>query len=172
MYRTLPKRYVLGVFLTTRCVSDVHFTWRRVLLTPLISFYRYNAFGCIYILLTLKNKTKIYIYQLLYFGDMFLNGISLNFCRNPRNVHFDLNSVFISLSCKISFANLWSLFIERIASQFLYKPSFWLANSGQYFHLCSGDFECLEALITLPTITPGTSSHACGYIIVVWSSVW
>ncbi len=44
---------------------------------------------------------------------MFLNGISLNFCKKPRNVHFDLNSVF-SLSYKISFADLRSLFMERI----------------------------------------------------------
>ncbi len=44
---------------------------------------------------------------------MFLNGISLSFCKKPRNVHFDLNSVF-SLSCKINFADLWSLFMERI----------------------------------------------------------
>ncbi len=57
--------------------------------TLLTSFYGYNAFGCIYIWLTLKNK-KISLYQLLYFRDMFLNGISLNFCKKPRNVHFDL----------------------------------------------------------------------------------
>ncbi len=44
---------------------------------------------------------------------MFLNGIALNFCKKPRNVHFDLNSVF-SLSFKISFADLRSLFMERI----------------------------------------------------------
>ncbi len=49
----------------------------------------------------------------LYFGDMFINSISLNFSKNPRNVHFELNSVF-SLSYKISFANSWSLFMERI----------------------------------------------------------
>ncbi len=44
---------------------------------------------------------------------MFLNGISFDFCKKPRNVHCDLNSVF-SLSYKISFADLWSLFMERI----------------------------------------------------------
>ncbi len=44
---------------------------------------------------------------------MFLNGISLNFCKKPRNVHFDLNSVFL-LSYKISFADLKSLFMELI----------------------------------------------------------
>ncbi len=53
-------------------------------------------------------KTKISIHQLLYFGDMFLNGISLDGCKKPRNGHFDLNSVF-SLSYKISFADLRSL---------------------------------------------------------------
>ncbi len=44
---------------------------------------------------------------------MFLNSISLDFCKKLRNVHFDQNSVF-SHSCKISFADLWSLFMERI----------------------------------------------------------
>ncbi len=77
-------------------------------------FYGYNAFGCIYILVTFKNNNKKNsVYQLLCFGDTFLNGISPDFCKKPRNVHFDLNSVF-SLSYKISFTNLRSLFIERI----------------------------------------------------------
>ncbi len=44
---------------------------------------------------------------------MFLNGILLDFCKEPRNVHFDQNSVF-SLFYKISFADLWSLFMEPI----------------------------------------------------------
>ncbi len=44
---------------------------------------------------------------------MFLNGISLNFGKKPRNIDFDPNSVFL-LSNKISYADLWSLFLERI----------------------------------------------------------
>ncbi len=112
MHRTIPKRYVLGVFWTAQYVSEVYFTWRRLLLTLLTSFYGYNAFRCIYILLNSKTKQKI-LFINSYFGDMFLNGISLDFCKKPKNVHFDLNSVF-SLSCKISFGDLWSLFMERI----------------------------------------------------------
>ncbi len=82
-------------------------------------FLWYNAFRCIYILLTLKNKNKkISVHQLLYFRDMFLNGICLNFCKKARNVHFDLNSVF-SFFCKISFADLWSLFMEHITFFYL-----------------------------------------------------
>ncbi len=46
---------------------------------------------------------------------MFLNYISLDFCKKPREVPFDLNFVF-SLSCKISFADLWSLFTELITN--------------------------------------------------------
>ncbi len=54
----------------------------------LTSFYGYNAFGS-------HSKTKkVSIRQLLYFGDMFLKGISLDFCKNPRTVHFDLNCFF------------------------------------------------------------------------------
>ncbi len=95
MRRTISKRRVVGVFWTTQYVSEVYLTWRRLLLTLLTYFYGYNAFGCIYILFTLKKKPeKISIHQLLYFGDMFLNGISLNFCKKPRNVHFDLNLFF------------------------------------------------------------------------------
>ncbi len=106
MHRTIPKRSVLGVFWTAQYVSEVYFTWRRLLLTLLTSFYGYNSFGCIYILLTLKNKKqKIFVHQLFYFGNMFLNGTSLDFCKKPRNVHFDLNSGF-SLSCKINFPDM------------------------------------------------------------------
>ncbi len=104
MYRTIPKRCVLGVLWTTQYVSKVYFTWRRLRVTLLTSFYGCNAFGCIYILLALKNK-NISIHQLLYFGDMFWNVISLDFCKKPRNVHFDPNSVF-SFSC---FVDFWSL---------------------------------------------------------------
>ncbi len=68
MHRTIPKRCILGVFWTTQYVYEVYFTWWRVLLTRLTSFYD----------------------QLLYFGDMFLNGISLDFSKKPRNIHFDL----------------------------------------------------------------------------------
>ncbi len=32
---------------------------------------------------------------------MFLNSISLDFCKKPRNIHFDLNSVFL-LSIKLA----------------------------------------------------------------------
>ncbi len=92
--------------------SEVYFTWRGLPLTLLTFFYGYNAFGYICILFILKNKT-ISIHQLLYFGDMILNGISFDFCRKPRKVDFDLNSTF-SLSYKISFADLRPLFMERI----------------------------------------------------------
>ncbi len=88
MDRTIPKMRFPGVSWTAQYVSKVYFTWRRLLLTLLTSFYGYNAFGCIYILLTLKNKKqKISLHQLLYFRDMFLNGISFDFC---KKVHFDL----------------------------------------------------------------------------------
>ncbi len=104
MRRTVPKRCVLGVFWTIQYVSEVNFTWRRLLFTLVTSFYGYLYFT--------RSKTKKSV-QLLHFGDIFLNGISLDFCRNPRNVHFDLNSVF-SLSYRISFADLCSLFMDRI----------------------------------------------------------
>ncbi len=58
MYRTIPKRWILVVFWTAQYVYEVYFTWRRLLLSLLTSFYGCNAFGCIYILLTLKNKQK------------------------------------------------------------------------------------------------------------------
>ncbi len=60
-----------------------------------------------------KINKKKFPFINLYFGDMFLNGISFYFYKKPRNVHFDLNSVFL-LSYKISFADLRSLFMERI----------------------------------------------------------
>ncbi len=116
--------------LNAQYVYEVYFTWRRPLLTLLTFFYGYNAFGCIYILLILKNKTKISVHQLLYFGDMFLNGISLDFCKKPRNVHFDLNSVF-SPSYKISFADLRSVFMERITIAKTYTQ----ATSRIHIHL-------------------------------------
>ncbi len=111
MHRTISNCF--KCILNCQYVSEVYFTWRRLCLTLLTSFYGYNAFGCIYILLTLKNKKRISVHQLLYFRDMFLNVISLDFCKKLRNVNFDLNSVF-SPSCKISFADLWSPFMERI----------------------------------------------------------
>ncbi len=80
------------------------------------------------------SQKKKSIHQLLYFGDMFLNGISLDLCKKPRNIHFDLNSVF-SLSYKISFVDLSSLFMERITnllSSIIYQPagecSVWLGK--------------------------------------------
>ncbi len=81
MHITIPKKCV-GVFWTAQYFSEVYFRWRKLLLTLLTSFYGCNAFGRIYILLTLKTKTKkISIYQLSYFRDMFLNGIYLDFCK-------------------------------------------------------------------------------------------
>ncbi len=58
MHRTIPKRSVLGVFWTSQYVSEVYFTWRRLLLTLLTSFHGYNAFEGIFILLILKNQKK------------------------------------------------------------------------------------------------------------------
>ncbi len=126
MHRTIPKKCILGVFSTAQYIFQVYFTRRSLLLTLLTYFYGYNAFGCIYILPTLKNKTKNSIHQLLYFGYMFSNGISLRFCKKPGNIHLDLNSVF-SLSYKISFADSKSLFMELVANVFifLYKFAFW-----------------------------------------------
>ncbi len=37
-----------------------------------------------------KQKTKNFRSPTLIFWDMFLNGVSLNFCKKPRNIHFDL----------------------------------------------------------------------------------
>ncbi len=110
MHGTIPKRCVLGVFWTAQYVFDIYFTWRRLLLTLLTSFYRYNAFRCIYILFALRNRKKNFRF---FFWDLFLNGISLDFCKNPRNIHFDLNSTF-SLSYKISFADVRSLFMKCV----------------------------------------------------------
>ncbi len=114
MHRTISKRCVLGVFWTVQYVFEVNFTWRGFLLTFLTSFYGYHAFGCIYIF-THTQKKKNSIHQLLYFRDMFLNGISLNFCKKPRIIHFDLKSVF-SLSCKISSADLYTHAKNHLAS--------------------------------------------------------
>ncbi len=101
MHRTISKRCVLRVFWTTKYVSEVYFTGRRCLLTLLTSFYGYNALGVFIFYSPSKTKRKkISIHQILHFEDMFLHGVSLNFCKKLRNVHFDLNSVF-SLSCKI-----------------------------------------------------------------------
>ncbi len=79
------------------------------------SFDGYNSFGCIYILLTFKNKKKKICLPILIFWRYVLEWYSLDFCKKPRNVHFDLNSIF-SLSYKISFADLRSLFMERITN--------------------------------------------------------
>ncbi len=143
MQRTIPKRCVLGVFWTAQYVSEVYFTWRRLLFKLLTSFYGYNAFRCIYILLTLKNKQKKFPFTNSYFGDMFLNGISLNFCKIPRNVHFELKSVF-SLSCKINFADLWSLHGAHHIFSFSHNyhkiPSSFKRRKPQLdpiFHFCS-----------------------------------
>ncbi len=69
-----------------------------------------NAFGCTFFAL----KKKIFRSPTLTFWDMLLNSISLSFCKKPRIVDFDMNSVF-SLSYKIiSFVNLRYIFMERI----------------------------------------------------------
>ncbi len=39
---------------------------------------------------TSRIRTTHRVNLALYFKDMFLNGISLDFCKKPRNVHFDL----------------------------------------------------------------------------------
>ncbi len=57
MHWTIPKRCVLGVFRTAQYISEVYFIWRKLLFTLLTS-YGYNAFGCIYILFTLKKKKE------------------------------------------------------------------------------------------------------------------
>ncbi len=90
MHRTNSKK-VCSRSVLNRPIRFWGLLHRKLLLTPLTSFYGYNAFGCIYILLTLKNKKqKISLHQLLHFGDMFSNGIFLDFCKKPRTVHFDL----------------------------------------------------------------------------------
>ncbi len=45
MHRTIPKKCVLGVFWTAEYVSEVYFTWRRLLLTLLISFMGVTPLG-------------------------------------------------------------------------------------------------------------------------------
>ncbi len=99
----------------------VCFTWRRLLLTLLTSFCRYNAFGCIYILLTLKNKKKKSVHQLLYFGDMFLDGIYLDFCKNQE-----------------TFILTWILFFHFPVKLVLpaYGPFSWSASHILYFNFC------------------------------------
>ncbi len=68
-------------------------------------FYGYNAFWCIHILLTLKNKKKFCSPAVIFWGDMF------------SNVFLSMNSVFL-LSYKISFADLRSLFMEHITNTY------------------------------------------------------
>ncbi len=114
MHRTVPKRCVLGVFWTAQYVSEVYFTRRRLLLTLLTYFYEYNAFGCIYILLTLKNKTKNFPFTNSYtLGIRSWMVFLSDFCKKPRNVHFDLNPVS-SLFYENSFADVRSLFMRHI----------------------------------------------------------
>ncbi len=83
--------------------------------------------GVFYFTHTQKQKIKLHSPTLIFWG-LFLNGISLNFYRKPRNVHFDLTSVF-SLSCKISLADLWSLFMECITFGTLFSKK-------GYIHFC------------------------------------
>ncbi len=157
MHKTISKRCVLGVFWTAQYVSEVYFARRRLLLTLLTSFYGYNTVGYIYILLTLKNKKKtISIHQLLHFRDMFLNGISLDFYKKTRNVRFDLNSVF-SLSCKISFADLWSLFMER----FTYLVAYVIISSNPSYLTA-----CLNTLIESHAGT--AASILQSIVILLW----
>ncbi len=114
MHKTIPKRCVLGVFWTAQYVSEIYFTRRRLLPTLWHLFYGYNAFGCICILLTFKNKIRTvsvchsYILRICSWIVFLLIS-----AKKTRNVHFDLNFIF-SLSYKISFADLRSLFMERI----------------------------------------------------------
>ncbi len=92
MHRTIPKWCVLGVFWTAQYISNVYFTWWRLLLTLLISFMGITPLG-VFIFYS-HSKTKKFRSQLLYFGGTFLNGISLDFCKKPKNIHFDLNLFF------------------------------------------------------------------------------
>ncbi len=111
-HRSIPKRCVLGVFWTEQYVYEIYFTWRRLLLTLLTSFYGCNAFGWIYILLSPKNKRK-FRSPTPVFWDYVLQKYFSWFLQKTRNVHFDLNFIF-SISYKISFTDLSSLFMERI----------------------------------------------------------
>ncbi len=86
--------------------SFLHFRHLFMGITPLDVFIFYSHS---------KIKIKNPVHQLLFFGDMFLSSICLDFCKKPRNVYFDLDSVF-SLSYKISFADLRPLLMEHITN--------------------------------------------------------
>ncbi len=101
MRRIIPKMCVLGVFWTAQYVSEVYFTWRRLLTTLLTSFYGYNAFGCICILLTFKKQNKkISVHQLLYFGICSWMVFLLISAKNQETL------IIFSIFYKISFAGL------------------------------------------------------------------
>ncbi len=89
-----------------------HFMHRTIPKRPVPDYFELP----LYFTHTQKQKKNFHFHlPILIFWDMFLNGISLDFCKKPRNIHFDLNSVFL-LSYKISFADLWSLFMECITN--------------------------------------------------------
>ncbi len=69
--RNIPKRCVLRVFWTAQYVSEVYFTWKR-LLFPFLIFFMGDAFGCFHILLTLKKK-KIFFRSSTNFGNVVPN---------------------------------------------------------------------------------------------------
>ncbi len=127
MHRTIPKRCILGVFWTAQYVSKVYFTLRR-LLTLLTSFYGYNAFGWIYILLTLKNNKK---------KLPFTNSYILGICSWM---------VFLSISAKNqrTFILTWILFFHFPIKLVLptYSPFSW---SSSHFQLI---FQFIKIIIT------------------------
>ncbi len=114
MHRTLPKRCVLLVFWTAQYISEVYFTWGRLLLTLWHLFMGITPLGVFLFYSHSKTKQK---------KCLFTNSSILEICswmvfllicaKKPRNGDFDVNFIF-SLSYKISFADLTSLLMECI----------------------------------------------------------
>ncbi len=92
----------------------VYFTWRRFLLILLTSFYGYNTFRCIYTNSHSKTKIKFPFTNSNILGYV-LEWYFSRFPQKTKKHSFWPESVF-SLSYKISFADLWPLFMERIVN--------------------------------------------------------
>ncbi len=73
--------------------SFLHFWYFFTGITPLGVFIFYSHSRTV-------NK-KFPFTNSLYFRDMLLNGISLDSCKKPRNVHFNLNTFFFHFPVKL-----------------------------------------------------------------------
>ncbi len=69
MRRNISSRSVIGVLYAVQHVSEVYFTWRRLLITVLIFFYAFNAsVNFLHFTLTLKRNIIFHSHILIFCG--------------------------------------------------------------------------------------------------------